>query len=485
MLPTNPRYQAKGKALVPVLGYDNLYLPYVEVEIALLQVLGEAGIIPPEEFALLTTEVIASLRTITTSEVDVIERKKKHDIRSLIQVIQDRLPPALRRWIHVMLTSYDVIDTGRALQFVGAHRVIVAKLKQLLPLFAERTVEHADTLMIGRTHGQHALPITAGFWLATILSRLVAGTEALNLAAENLVGKISGAVGAYNAQVGLGTYRLASGLTLEERVLGLLGLRPALVSTQILPPEPISDYLFAALKLIAVFGQFGNDARQLMRSEIGEVAEEFVEGQSGSSTMAQKHNPINFENLVGVWEGSEAEFLKVLLTMTTEHQRDLTGSSLLRDLPSIVVNLLRQIETLLAPNDKGKSFLSRITINPEACQKNLLMSAHLVMAEPLYIAIQRYGFAGDAHALVKDKLVPVATKSREQLIDVLERAAQHPDMVEYPDQPSADWQIFADALRGIPPEVRETLRHPERYIGRAPQIARETAERARQLAALL
>ena len=478
-LPGNPRYQPKD--LVRVWGYDNLVQSYIDVELAVMETLAESGIIPAKEFRLLTPTVVDSIRGITTTEVDAIERKvTKHDVRALVQAMQKRLPPALRRWMHVPLTSYDVIDTARALQFIAAHKgAVIQKLKGVLMAFAYRVRDNAETLMIGRTHGQHALPITAGFWLATVLSRLIANTESLDKAADGLVGKISGAVGAYNAQVGLGLYRIVDGETFEERVLHRLGLEPAAVSTQIAPPEPLADYLFAALKLTATFGQFGEDCRQLMRTEIGEIGEPFAATQVGSSTMAHKRNPITFEGLVSAWISSQAEFGKVMGTLISEHQRDLTGSAVSRDFPVIVINLVRQLDALLRADNSGRSFLERLTIDHLSCRTNFSKSANLVLAEPLYIALQQYGFPGDAHEFVNHKVVPEAAKTGVSLVETIERLA------ETAGKTAKDRRVFKTALQCLPAEVVERLRHPELYLGNAALIARETADRAMALVSAL
>lgn len=478
-LPGNPRYQPAS--LVPVWGYDNLYRSYIAVELAVLETLAEMGIIPAKDFRLLTPDVLGSIDNITTTEVDEIERKvTKHDVRALVQAMQKRMPPALRRWVHVPLTSYDVIDTARALQFTTVHKdVVIKKLKDVLMAFADRVRDHAETLMIGRTHGQHALPITAGFWLATVLSRLVSNVNSLDVAADGLVGKISGAVGAYNAQVGLGLYRTGDGATFEERVLHRLGLNPASVSTQIAPPEPLADYLFATLKLTATFGQFGEDCRQLMRTEIGEIGEPFAATQVGSSTMAHKRNPITFEGLVSAWISSQAEFGKVMGTLISEHQRDLTGSAVSRDFPVIVINLVRQLDTLLRADKSGRSFLERFSIDHLSCRTNFAKSANLVLAEPLYIALQQHVFPGDAHEFVNHQVVPEAAKTGVSLVETIER------LVATAGKKANDRRIFNTALDCLPAKVVERLRHPELYFGNAALIARETADRAMALVSVL
>jgi adenylosuccinate lyase len=338
-LPGNPRYQPKE--LIPIFGYDNLYKPYIEVEIATLKTLGEIGIIPASDMEILTSDVEHAWLGISTTEVDIVERTvTNHDIRALVHVMQEKVDQSLGRWLHIPLTSYDVIDTARMLQFKRAHQELREKTDEVIAILLEKVRTYAAIPQIGRTHGQYALPIKAGFWIATDLSRIVTAIEAANAAEEKLVGKISGAVGAKNAQVGLGITDACGNQEFEALVLKKLGLKAARISTQILPPEPLAQYLHAVLQLSAALAQFGRDGRHLMRSEIAEVREPFGAGQVGSSTMAHKRNPLNFENLEGMYIRNQAEYFKVTATMISEHQRDLVGSSVARDFPIIMVNTM-------------------------------------------------------------------------------------------------------------------------------------------------
>jgi adenylosuccinate lyase len=377
--------------------------------------------------------------------------------------------------VHVPLTSYDALDTGRAVQFSKAYRkVMLPAIAELVESLAVLTEGLATELQIGRTHGQHALPVTVGFWLATILHRIVFNWEQLNYHALCLPGKISGAVGAYNAQSGLNFDALClekTGRTFEERVLEYLELRPAPVSTQILPPEPLAYYLFSVTMLSASLAQLGRDCRHLMRSEIGEVVEAFEAGQVGSSTMAHKRNPINFESLEGMFIRTKNEFGKVTDTLISEHQRDLVGSSVARDFPIILVNLMTQINTLLRKDAKGSPFIRRISVNREACRRNFEQSAHLILAEPLYIALQMAGYRGDAHELVNHKLVPTATKNGSMLIEVLEEMSRGD-------------QELAQVIGNIPSDLFGLLYDPDKYVGKAAaktyeivRMARDTSRR--------
>lgn len=467
MLPGNPRYQPKS--LRSIFGYDNLFIPVGEVEIATLQVLGEIGVILKKDIARLTPKIITRVLTITTTEVEEIERSvTKHDIRAWVKKAREILPMPLKKWIHVPLTSYDALDTARSLQFFRAYsQALKPLIKETLRIFAELARKFSGTIQIGRTHGQHALPITVGFWLATVLNRLLYNAKRMERCANELVGKISGAVGARNAQYGLGIEEHCGIKTFEERVLGKLNLNPAIISTQILPPEPLAYFLHSCVMLSAALAQFGRDGRNLMRSEIAELAEGFEENQAGSSTMAHKRNPLNFENIEGMWLRTKNEFGKVLDTLISEHQRDLAGSSVARDFPIIVVNLAYQLETLLRKDKYGIPFLSRISVDQDACKRNFNKSAHLILAEPVYIALQMAGFEGDAHELVNRVAIPIALRDKMPLIKVIERLAETSEKV-------------SAALNNIPNGIIALLHHPEQYIGNAREKALEIAEIAEQ-----
>lgn len=503
-LPGNPRYQPKD--IQSVFGYDNLFRAVAEVEIATLKTLAEIGVIPESDIALLTPEVEQQLLAITTTEVDKVEKtdteefgkKTSHDIRAWVRIAQSKVDPRLRRWIHVPLTSYDALDTARVLQFVRGHEVVKRLTDKVISHFVEQIHLYSSLPQIGRTHGQHALPITVGFWFATILSRILTNIQSANSAAEKLVGKISGAVGAYNAQVGLGISEKCAQMgsfgwalskhngdedaatkdqeaykspSFEERVLRRLGLKPAPISTQILPLEPLADYLFACIKLSASFGQFGLDCQGLMRTEIAELSEPFDKGQVGSSTMAHKRNPINFENLEGTWKKSKIEFSKVFECLTSMHQRDLVGSSIARDFPTIVVNLVSQLNTLLREVG-GKPFISRISVDEASLKRNFEAQGDAILAEPIYIALQMAGYEGDAHELVNHLALPFARANKITLIDSTRLAVLHEHF-------KGDHEAFESFWEKIPSDVRGMLEKPEMYTGAAATKAIEIAEAAK------
>jgi adenylosuccinate lyase len=417
-----------------------------------------------------------NLLNISTTKVDQVERsdtkefgkKTKHDVRAWVRIAQSLVHPDLARWIHVLLTSYDPLDTGRIFQYVEAYQhAIKPAMNEAVRNLASLTKKFADTLQIGRTHGQHALPITVGFWFATILSRLVYNWQEMDNNAGKLVGKISGAVGAYNAQVGLGIEKLCGDIPFEDRVLARIGLTPALTSTQILPPEPLAYFLHSVFMTSAVFAQLGRDGRNLMRSEIGEIREEFEAGQVGSSTMAHKRNPINFENMEGMFKKNMGEFLKVQLALISEHQRDLTDSCVARDFPTILVNLMNQLNTLNRKNEDGVSFLSRLSVDWKICWRNFRKGKNVILAEPIYIALQMAGYKGDAHELVNHVLVPRALEKEDSLDAVLHFLSLKEE---------SDWPGLREAYENIPQEIKNLFMNPHEYIGKARGKALEASE---------
>lgn len=467
-MPGNPRYQPKS--LIPYFGYDFLYSFVARVEIANLITLGEIGIIPKNEMKMLTPTRAQKLLDIVTTRVDGIESTvTHHDIRAWIRAAQETVKcPLIDRWTHVPLTSYDALDTARTLQFALSYEEVVKpEAIRTIGLMIGLIRCFADQLQIGRTHGQSALPITVGFWLATILWRIHYNLLGANEHAKLIPGNITGAVGTRNAEIGLGISDRCGGQTYGSLLLGHFGLSEPAIATQIMPPDYMADYLFQCIKMSAALGQLGRDCRNLMRTEIAEIQEGREEGQIGSSTMPGKVNPIKNENLEGTWLKQIAEFQKVLLTMISDHQRDLVGSSVIRDFPTIVINLVHQLEILLRGNAHGIPFLSRMMINSDRCRFNFDRSAGTILGEPMYIALQMAGYRGDAHKLVNDELAPRVRRNGTTLISELQDLTQFNTDV-------------AEAYEQIPKDVILLFKHPELYIGDASKQAHLIADLAEQ-----
>ena len=265
------------------------------VEAAAVRVLARRGICSEE----VADEVAKAAEEVTPEEVATEEARIHHNIRALVNSMNAHVSEQAQPYIHFTLTSVDVIDTATAWRFKQAtEKGIVPTLLRLEKTLIELARREAATLQVGRTHGQHAVPITFGFALAEYVSRLGGRIQAIQAAASNLPGKISGAVGAYNAS----SLLIDDPEEFEREVLAELGLEPSTHSTQIVEAEFMADFIHALISTFGVLANLADDMRHLQRTEISEVAEAFEADQVGSSTMPHKRNPWNFENIKSMWK---------------------------------------------------------------------------------------------------------------------------------------------------------------------------------------
>jgi len=273
------------KALHPYLSAAAAIKYMARVEGALALALADVGITDKS----VANAIASAADRITAQEVAEEETRTRHDVRALVNVIRAQVPDEAKRFVHLGATSYDIVDTANALRYRECvDRVVVPTIAVLIAKCISIAEAEADTAQIGRTHGRHAEPVTFGFAMAEYVSRLGDRLEQLRLAARRLPGKLSGAVGAYNALALLASDPRA----LERRFLASLQLHPAPVSTQIVPPEGWTDLAHACVSALGVMANLADDMRHLQRSEIGEVAESFAAEQVGSSTMPHKRNPV-------------------------------------------------------------------------------------------------------------------------------------------------------------------------------------------------
>ncbi len=410
------------------------------VEVALVRVLARRGMCPAE----VAEEVAAAAEQVTPDEVAEEEARIKHNIRALVNCLRRRVSEKAKPWIHFTLTSFDVIDTATAWRFRrAAHEAIVPELLKLEQVLINLAWREADTLQIGRTHGQHAVPITFGFAIAQFVHRLGDRIVAIQRAADGLVGKLSGAVGAYNAS----SLFFDDPVAFEREVLEELGVRPAEISTQIVPAEPMADFIHALVSTMGVFANLADDMRHLQRTEISEVGEAFEAQQVGSSTMPHKRNPWNFENVKSFWKAFMPRMFTVYMDQISEHQRDLTNSASGRFLPEIIVAVVATARRL-------QRVMSRLACDRRRMMENLQMTRGMIAAEPAYILLAAHGHP-DAHERVR-QLTLEAERTGRPLGELLLEAE---DLEPY--------------LEKFTPHQIEILRHPERYTGIAARKARD------------
>lgn len=421
------------------------YQAYVEG--ALANTLADYGVCSQE----IADEIAVAASQVTTEEVYAEEKTTRHDIKALVNVIKSKLSEEAQPYVHFGATSHDVIGTASSLQMKDAMtNVVIPRIKTLLQSLAEISERYADTVQVGRTHGQHAVPITFGFAIAEYVSRLGQSLEIIQGATDNLFGKFSGAVGSYNA---LSVF-IDNPEEFEEKIVTSLGLKVAPYSTQIIPAENIVRLLDELSLAAGIMSNLAHDMRHLQRTEIGEVRERFEPGQTGSSTMAHKRNPWNFENVVSMWKEVTAQTINARLNISSEHQRDLTDSASSRFyviIPASVVAMATRLNTIM----------NKLEVDEENMQRNLKLTGGAIAAEPLYLLFEKYGHT-TAHEKSK-ALAHSAMESGTPLVDVI---TADPEASEY-------WNKFTDSEKQI-------ISEPEKYyIGRAAEKARRIAQNYR------
>src|SRR5690606_32555700 len=294
---------------------ENKYAAWLEVELLACEAWAELGVIPKEDVAALRANA-----RFDVARIEEIERETRHDVVAFTRALSEHLGPE-RKWVHYGLTSTDVVDTAQGYRLKQANRILRDDLHQLLDVLKARAKEHKWTVMMGRTHGVHAEPITFGLKLALWYAEMQRNLERFEQAAKQVeFGKISGAVGTY---ANIPPF-------VEEYVCKKLGIQPAPISTQTLQRDRHAHYL-ATLALIATsLEKFAVEIRALQKSEVREVEERFHPGQKGSSAMPHKRNPVGSENISGLSRLMRGYMLAAYENVPLWHERDISHSSVER-----------------------------------------------------------------------------------------------------------------------------------------------------------
>jgi adenylosuccinate lyase len=418
------------------------YQAYVEA--ALAHSLAEAGICTQE----IANEIESASAKVTAEAVAEAEKTTKHDVKALVNCIKSEISDEAKPYVHFGATSYDIVATALSLQLRAATvELVIPRLVELEKTLIELTKKYADTVQIGRTHGQHAVPITFGFAIAEYVARVGASINSLKVLSSKLPGKFSGAVGAYNAL----SIFVADPQVFEKSILSKLNIEPAPYSTQIIPTEYYVRLLAELTVSAGVMANLSNDMRHLQRSEIAEIRESFDPSQTGSSTMAHKRNPISFENVVSLSKQVNAQLVNATQNISSEHQRDLTDSASAR---FYAVTLA----TVASMADRLNKAMTKIEVDPDNMQKNLHMSQGAIAAEPLYLLLEKYGHTS-AHEVSKG-LAHQALESNQTLYEVVSN-----------DQATAHY------FEQLTDKEREILQSPEtHYTGLAAQKANQISD---------
>lgn len=421
------------KELRSVFEEENRLQRMLDVEAALALAHAEVGNIPHKDAEKIAE--MSSIKHVKLARVKQIEREIRHDIMSLVRALAE-VCGSSGSYIHLGATSSDIKDTATALQLKEALNLIEEKLNNLEKVLMEKIERYKNTIMIGRTHGQHALPTTLGFKFAVWLREIARQIQRLReCRGRVLVGKVSGAVG---TQAGLGP----NAMKIQQLVMKRLGIKPATISTQIVQRDRHAELVCLLANLASSLDKIATEIRELQRTEIRELFEPFSrEKQVGSSTMPHKRNPETCEKICGLAKTMRSLVVPALENVPTWHERDLTQSSAERFILPEACILIDYMLALMI------DVLSNLRVDEENMKRNMQITEGRNMAEAVMIALTRKGMGRQgAHELLRR----LALKSESE-----KRSFQ-----EILLQDSSVWKKLSEK------EIDNAL-NPENYLGTA------------------
>ncbi|PZD72753.1 Adenylosuccinate lyase [Acaryochloris thomasi RCC1774] len=354
---------------------------WLQVEIAACEAQAELGKIPAE-----AVETIKAKANFDPARILEIEAEVKHDVIAFLTNVNEYVGDA-GRYIHVGMTSSDVLDTALALQLVASVKVLLRQHEALIQAIRYQAQQHRNTVMVGRSHGIHAEPITLGFKLAGWLAEVLRHRDRLNQLQHDIaVGKISGAVGTYaniDPQV-------------EAIACQNLGLQPDCASTQVVSRDRHANYLQVLALLAASIERFAVEIRNLQRTDVLEVEEFFSKGQKGSSAMPHKRNPIKSERLTGIARVIRGYAMTGLENVALWHERDISHSSAERViLPDAAILMhFMLVETT--------GLVQKLQVYPDNMKRNMNRYGGVIFSQRVLLALVEKGMSReDAYAIVQ------------------------------------------------------------------------------------
>ena len=354
---------------------------WLQVEIAVCEAQAELGYIPTQ-----AVEEIKKKANFDLKRVLEIETEVRHDMIAFLTNVNEYVGDA-GRYIHLGLTSSDVLDTALALQLVASLDLLLVELEELIAAIRNQAKQHRYTIMIGRSHGIHAEPITFGFKLAGWLAEVLRSQERLvNLRQNIAVGKISGAVGTYaNVEP-----------KIEEIACQKLGLQPDTASTQVISRDRHADYVQQLALLGASLERFAVEIRNLQRTDVLEVEEFFAKGQKGSSAMPHKRNPIRSERLTGLARILRGNAVAALENVALWHERDISHSAVERVIfPDTCILTHFMIH-------EATDLIKNLLVYPENMERNMNCYGGVVFSQRVLLTLVDKGMSReDAYTVVQ------------------------------------------------------------------------------------
>lgn len=378
---------------------ENRVQKMLDVEAALALAHAEVGNIPRKDAERIVAA--ASLKHVKLERIKEIEREIKHDVMALVRALAEACGPS-GAYVHFGATSYDIVDTATALQVKEALELIERRLNDFEKVLMEKALCYKETLMMGRTHGQHALPITLGFKFAVWMREISRHIERLRQCRERVVvGKMSGAVG---TQAGLGE----NAMRVQELVMKRLGIKAADISTQIVQRDRHAELICLLALIASSLENFATEIRELQRPEIGELAEPFeAERQVGSSTMPHKRNPETCERICGLARIIRSLTIPALEDVVTWHERDLTQSSAERFIIPEACILVDYMLYLIT------NIVAKLYVNKERMRQNIELTHGRAMSEAVMITLTKKGMSRqEAHELLRKLTIKSEVEKR-------------------------------------------------------------------------
>ena len=349
---------------------QNKFSIWLEIEILACEAQARLGAIPAG-----AVRVIREKAAFEVARIDEIEAEVKHDVIAFLTNVGEHVGPEAR-FIHVGMTSSDVLDTCLAVQMKQSGEILLADLAKLRDILARRAKEFKTTIMVGRTHGIHAEPTTFGLKLALWFDETRRNIDRLKAAVERIsVGQISGAVGTFE--------HLSP--KVEEYVCEKLGLKPAPVSTQILQRDRHAEFMAVLAVIGSSLEKMATEIRHLQRTEVLEAEEYFSKGQKGSSAMPHKRNPITCERIAGLSRVLRGNAVAAMEDVALWHERDITHSSVERVVVPDSCILLDYMLALLT------DVIDRLIVYPDNMLANLNRTHGLIFSQSVLLALTRAG----------------------------------------------------------------------------------------------
>jgi len=386
---------------------ENKFKIWLQIEILAVEAHSKLGLVPER-----AVEEIKQKAKFDIKRILEIEEKVKHDVVAFLTNVAENVGEA-SRYIHYGMTSSDILDTCLALQMKQAGEIILDDLHKLADVLKVKAIEHKHTVMIGRTHGVHAEPITLGFKFALWFEETKRNIERMKRAVDNIsYGKIAGAVGTYDNVDPF----------VEKYVCEKLGLKVEPVSTQVIQRDRHAEYLLTLAIIASSLEKIATEIRHLQRTEVLEAEEYFSEGQKGSSAMPHKRNPVRCERISGLARVVRANAMASLENITLWHERDISHSSVER---IIIPDSTTLVDYML---NEMIDIIDKLVIYPERMLKNLNLTNGLIFSQKVLLALVEKGLTREkAYELVQRN----AMKSWRTGENFAELLKSDPDVAEY------------------------------------------------------